>query len=253
MKLQLIRHATLWLEYAGLTCLIDPMFSDAETNPPIVNTANPRRNPLVPLPFPIAEIGQPDLIIVTHLHGDHWDGAAAEALPKSTPILCQPGDEGVFKAAGFTSVTAINESLTLQGVTLFRTSGQHGTGEIGKLMGQVSGFVFKAENEPTLYLAGDTIWCDDVQQALETYLPDWTVVNAGGAQFEVGDPITMDANDVVSLCQYAPFTKIVAVHMDAINHCHVTRADLRGRLGLEGLLEQVVIPEDGEWVTTVRN
>ncbi|KRE75279.1 MBL fold metallo-hydrolase [Paenibacillus sp. Soil750] len=248
MKLQLIRHATLWLEYAGIKFLIDPMFSDAGVNPPIVNTTNPRRNPLVPLPFPITEIDQPDLIIVTHLHGDHWDGAAEEALPKSTPILCQPGDEGAFKAAGFTSVTAIQESFTQQGVTLFRTSGQHGTGEIGKLMGQVSGFVFKAENEPTLYLAGDTIWCDDVQQALETYLPDWTVVNAGGAQFEVGDPITMDANDVVSLCRYAPFTKIVAVHMDAINHCHVTRADLRGRLGVEGLLEQVVIPEDGEWV-----
>ncbi|CAN7730845.1 MBL fold metallo-hydrolase [Paenibacillus sp. LjRoot153] len=253
MNLQFIRHATLWLDYAGLKFLIDPMFSDQEANPPIVNTANPRRNPIVPLPVPLAEIGQPDVIIVTHLHGDHWDGAAAEALPKSTPILCQPGDEGAFTAAGFTSVMAIQESFTLQGVTLYRTDGQHGTGEIGKLMGQVSGFVFKAENEPTLYLAGDTIWCDDVQQALETHLPDWTIVNAGGAQFEVGDPITMDTNDVVSLCRYAPFTKIVAVHMDAINHCHVTREDLRNRLAVEGLLEQVVIPEDGAWVTTFRN
>ena len=248
MNLQLIRHATLWLEYAGVTCLIDPMFSDVGANPPIVNTANPRRNPIVPLPFPLAELGQPDVIIVTHLHGDHWDGAAAEALPKSTPILCQPGDERAFTAAGFTSVTTIQESLTLRGITLFRTGGQHGTGVIGKLMGQVSGFVFKADNEPTLYLAGDTIWCGDVQQALEAHLPDWTIVNAGGAQFKLGDPITMDANDVVSLCRYAPFTKIVAVHMDTINHCHATRADLRSRLAVEGLLEKVLIPEDGEWV-----
>lgn len=248
MNLQLIRHATMWLEYAGVKFLIDPMFSDAGANPPIVNTANPRRNPLVPLPLPLAEIGQPDVVIVTHLHGDHWDGAASEAIPKSTQILCQPGDEEAFTTAGFTSVTAIQASYKLRGITLFRTGGQHGTGEIGKLMGQVSGFVFTAENEPTLYLAGDTIWCDDVQQALEEHQPAWTIVNAGGAQFEVGDPITMDANDVVSLCRYAPFTRVVAVHMDAINHCHVTRADLRDRLTVEGLLEQVVIPEDGERV-----
>ncbi|MNF86951.1 metal-dependent hydrolase [compost metagenome] len=245
MNFHFIRHATIWLEYAGVTFLIDPMFSDAGANPPIVNTANPKRNPLVPLPIPSADISHPDVIVVTHLHGDHWDEAAAEALSKSTPILCQPGDEAAFTTAGFTSVTAIQESNTLQGITLFRTSGQHGTGEIGKLMGQVSGFVFKAEHEPTLYLAGDTIWCDDVRHALDTHLPEWTVVNAGGAQFQVGDPITMDANDVVSLCQYAPYTKIVAVHMDAINHCHATRADLRSRLEGEGLLEQVVIPEDG--------
>ncbi|OCT11260.1 hypothetical protein A8709_06180 [Paenibacillus pectinilyticus] len=248
MKLQLLRHATLWLEYAGIQFLIDPMFSEEGVNPPIVNTANSRRNPLVSLPFPLDELREPDAIIVTHLHGDHWDAAAAEKLSKSTPILCQPGDEGTFTAAGFSSVTAVQETLTLQGVTLVRTGGQHGTGEIGKLMGQVSGFVFQAATEPTLYIAGDTIWCEDVQQALEAHQPDWTVVNAGGAQFVMGDPITMNANDVVSLCRYAPFSKVVAVHMDAINHCHVTREDLRNRVTAEGLEEQVAIPEDGEWV-----
>ncbi len=248
MKLQLIRHATLWLQYAGVHFLIDPMFSDAKVNPPIPNSTDDRRNPLVPLPFAIHDGFHPDAVLVTHLHRDHWDDAAAAALSKSTPILCQPDDDATIASFGFTSVTTINETLTFKGVTIIRTRGQHGTGDIGKKMGHVSGFVLKADGQPTLYIAGDTIWCDDVKQALDAYRPDMTVVNAGGARFAVGDPITMDADDVVSLCQYAPYTKVVAVHMDTINHCLVTRADLYSRLTAEGLLDQVAIPGDGDWV-----
>jgi L-ascorbate metabolism protein UlaG (beta-lactamase superfamily) len=77
MKLQLIRHATLWLQYAGVYFLIDPMFCDAGVNPPIVNSTNDRRNPLVPLPFAIHDGIHPDAVLVTHLHRDHWDDAAA--------------------------------------------------------------------------------------------------------------------------------------------------------------------------------
>lgn len=248
MKLQLIRHATLWLQYAGVNFLIDPMFSDIGVNPPIINSTNDRRNPLVPLPFAILDEMRPDAVVVTHLHRDHWDDAAVAALSKTTPILCQPGDDATIASSGFTSVTTIHATLSFKGVTIIRTRGQHGTGEIGKKMGSVSGFVLKADNEPALYIAGDTIWCDDVKQALDTNQPDITVINAGGARFAVGDPITMDGDDVVNLCQYAPYTKVVAVHMDTINHCLVTRADLYSRLTIEGLLEQVAIPRDGAWI-----
>jgi hypothetical protein len=34
--------------------------------------------------------------------------------------------------------------------------------------------------------------------------------------------------------------------MDAINHCLVTREDLKSRLAAEGLMHQVMIPNDGE-------
>jgi L-ascorbate metabolism protein UlaG (beta-lactamase superfamily) len=199
MRIQLIRHATLWLEYAGRSFLIDPMFSDQGVNPPIINSDNERRNPLVPLPTDLNNWLAPDAVIVTHLHQDHWDAAAIQTLPKPLPILCQPGNEETIRGAGFTDVTEVADSLSFQGVTIHRTGGQHGTGEIGQRMGQVSGFVFQADGEPTLYIAGDTIWCDDVKAALDTYKPDHTIVNAGGARFVVGDAITMDAEDVIKV------------------------------------------------------
>lgn len=125
-------------------------------------------------------------------------------------------------------------------------NGQHGTGDIGQRMGRVSGFVFQSQHEPTLYIAGDTVWCPDVKAALDAYKPDVTIVNAGGAKFAVGDAITMDDGQVLELVRYAPYTRVVAVHMDAISHCRVTRDLLRTKLAARRLLDRVAIPEDGE-------
>ncbi|NMM53683.1 MBL fold metallo-hydrolase [Paenibacillus aquistagni] len=248
MKLQLVRHATLWMAYGEHQWLIDPMFSDQGANTPIIHSSNDKRNPLVPLPFSAHNILHPDTILLTHLHQDHWDEAAQSALDQSLPILCQPGDEPSIRDNGFRHVTTIEDHYSCNGVTLSRTSGQHGTGEVGEWMGSVSGFVFQADNEPTVYVAGDSIWCEDVRQALDAYQPNIIIVNAGGAQFVMGDPITMNADDIVQVCRYAPQSKVIAVHMDTINHCHETRTILRQKLNQEGLLDQVTIPEDGEWL-----
>ncbi|WP_150265656.1 MBL fold metallo-hydrolase [Paenibacillus tepidiphilus] len=250
MKIKLIRHATLWLEYGGVTFLIDPMFSGQGVNPPIVNTANSLNNPLVPLPEPVEQWLAPDAVLVTHLHQDHWDTAAAALLPHETPLLCQEGDQEKLAAQGFAGVTPVDEAAgtVYRGVTLRRTGGRHGTGEIGERMGKVSGFVFQATGEPSLYIAGDTIWCEEVKEALDTYRPEVLVLNAGGARFLEGGHITMDAVDVAEVCRYAPQAAVVAVHMDAINHCLVTRKHLKEHLQQQGLLERVRVPLDGEWV-----
>ncbi|WP_068620262.1 MBL fold metallo-hydrolase [Paenibacillus tuaregi] len=247
MKIQLIRNATLWIEYGGLHFLVDPMFSEAGANPPVMNSPNPRNNPLVPLPLFARQLADPDAVLVTHLHPDHWDKAAEDTIMKSAPIYCQPGEEEVFRAAGFVSVQAIHTEHTHQGVKIYRTGGQHGSGEIGKMMGQVSGYVLQAEGEPVLYLAGDTIWCKEVQEALARYNPDTVVVNAGGARFLTGDPIIMDEKDVAQVCRQLPDALVIAVHMEAINHCLVTREDLRRHLAGSSLSDRVRIPADGEW------
>ncbi|WP_025685171.1 MBL fold metallo-hydrolase [Paenibacillus maysiensis] len=246
MKITLIRNATLWLEYAGVKFLIDPMLSEPGVNPPIPNTENDRRNPLVPLPPQWETLGQPDAVIVTHLHPDHWDPAAAQWLDKQLPVLCQPGNEDQIAANGFTQVTPIWVVGSVGEIEIIRTTGHHGTGEIGEQMGPVSGFVFQAPGEPVVYLAGDTIWCSEVSEALDKYHPEWTIVNAGGARFTVGDPITMTAQDVTTVAQHAPYTQVVAVHMEAINHCLLTRTELTEHIRNEGLSERVHIPVDGE-------
>jgi len=115
-------------------------------------------------------------------------------------------------------------------------------------MGVVSGFILKAAGEPTFYVAGDTIWCSVVQMAIETHRPDVIAVNSGAAQFNTGAPIIMTAEDVIQVCKTAPHAEVVAIHMEAVNHCRLTRQALTEAVAKVGAAQQVIIPQDGDMI-----
>jgi L-ascorbate metabolism protein UlaG (beta-lactamase superfamily) len=250
MRINFVRHATFVFESGGRRVMVDPMLAAAGAAVPVPDTPNQRRNPLVDLPFgdegTLALLEETDLVLVTHLHNDHWDGRARDLIPRQTPILCQLEGWDEISASGFRQVTPVDKALQWDGLEVVRTGGRHGTGEIGDLMGPVSGFVVRAEGSPTLYVAGDTIFCPEVEEALDAHEPDVVVVNAGAARFLKGDPITMTAEDVAGVCRAAPEALVVAVHMEAINHCLLTRAELGEELRRAGLADRVEIPADGE-------
>ena len=245
MQIQLVRHATLLLEYAGMRLLVDPMLSDAGAMPAIENSPQPRRNPLVPLPCPATDVVSGiQAVLVTHTHRDHWDDAAIQFVPKDLPLFCQPEDLPKLEAVHFVNTVQVGHAKNWSNICITRTGGQHGAGEIGRQMAPVSGYVLQNSGEPTLYIAGDTIWCDQVQGAIEQFKPEVIVVNAGGARFLQGGPITMTAEDVVRVCHAAPHAQVIADHMEAINHCLLTRAELSKAARKAGV--KVLIPEDGE-------
>jgi L-ascorbate metabolism protein UlaG (beta-lactamase superfamily) len=249
MQIRFLRHATLIVSYGDVRLMVDPMLSPAGSMDPVQNAGDQRRIPLVDLPLTDAElrtaIAALTGVLVTHTHRDHWDARAIELLPKSLPVLCQPEDEVKIRGAGFSEVLPVSAALEWQGIRIARTDGQHGTGEIGQKMGPVSGFVLGGAGEPRLYIAGDSIWCPPVAAALQAQAPDVVVVNAGAAAFLTGGPITMTAEDVVQVARARPSAPVLAVHMEAINHCALTRAALREHLAREGLLDQVQAPLDG--------
>lgn len=166
MTMRLLRHATLVLQICDKRLLVDPMLSPKEALDPVQNCGNDIRFPMVDLPVSQIELlriaNEVDAVVITHLHRDHWDSAAQSMISKNKLIYCQPGDQEKLKAQGFTNVRSVDDELDWDGITIHRTSGKHGTGEIGKKMGEVSGFVFEYGNK-SVYLAGDTIWCDDVE------------------------------------------------------------------------------------------
>ncbi len=250
MRIRFVRHATFMFEMGETTFMVDPMLAPAGTRDPVANTPNQRRNPLVDLPFDDAGtlhlLEETDVVLITHTHDDHWDGRTRDLIPKQTPVLCQPEDWEKVSAAGFREVRLVEDEVEWGSLRFARTGGQHGTGEIGRRMAPVSGFVVRAEGSPTIYVAGDTVWCPEVEEALDLYRPDVVVVNAGGARFLEGDPITMTAEDVARVCRAVPDARVVAVHMEAINHCLLTRSELEVQLHREGLSAQVKIPADGE-------
>lgn len=247
MEIQLIRHATLRVKIDDLTLLVDPMLSAQGAMPPIDDSGDERRNPLVPLPILIDEVLRGvNAVLVTHTHRDHWDQAAVEAIPKRTRILCQPEDAERFHDHGFDDVRAIHSAAVFGHVSIYRTGAQHGSGELAKKMAPVSGYFLNSRAGESLYIAGDSIWCNSVKDVLQRYRPAVTVLNTGGARFTYGEPITMTESDVLKVLRQAPYTKVVAVHMDSINHCRLTRKDLARELADRNIGEEVILPADGE-------
>lgn len=259
LKLQQIRNATVKIDYGNTTFLIDPMLSEKGTYPGFEGTYRSMlRNPLVELPMTAQEvIDGVDAVIVTHTHLDHWDDAAQALLPKDIPLFAQhQADALMIREQGFTDVRVLSDKAEFGGVTLNKTGGQHGTdemyasAEVAESLGEAMGVVFQAPGHKTLYLVGDTIWRDDVDQALEAYSPEIIVINAGYAKMSnYEDAIIMGKEDVLRATQVAPDVTIVATHMDAINHMALTREELREFVQEQRIEDRVEIPEDGVTVS----
>jgi L-ascorbate metabolism protein UlaG (beta-lactamase superfamily) len=233
-SLTLARNATVLATVGETTFLVDPLFAPQGALPPIDNTPNDRANPLVPMP----DVDRShDAVIVTHRHPDHFDDAAKADLDPNVPLFCQPAEADAFVDEGFTDVRPVEDAVSFAGITLHRTPGRHGHGELAEQMGPVSGFVL--EGDGTLYLAGDTVWYEPVAETLARFEPDAVVLNGGAARFNDGEPITMGVDDVAAVRE-ATDAAVAVVHMEAINHCLLSREELRSET------ENVLVPEDGE-------
>jgi L-ascorbate metabolism protein UlaG (beta-lactamase superfamily) len=246
MTIKLIRHATLLLKVKNKTLLIDLMLANKGEISAVPNVPNKSNNPLVALPVPKKALLTCDSVLITHHHRDHFDDAAINAIPKEKLIFCQPKDEKKISGFGFSTVHSIKDTFCWNEIQFIRTGGKHGTGLIGKAMGPVSGYFLQTADEPTLYIAGDTVWCKEVEKTLSTYHPDVTVVFSGAARMIKGCAITMTAEDIEQLSNHAPNTKVVSVHMESFNHCLLLRNELQQFLEEKNLLSQVRIPDNGD-------
>lgn len=260
VTVQHIRNATSKFTSGDTTFLIDPMLAEVGAYEGFPDTYRSwLRNPLTPLPMPVKDVlADVDAVILTHLHLDHWDPAAQKAIPKDIPLYVQNEEDAkIVRGQGFTNVRVMKQSDEFGGVKIERTKTQHGTDAmyadraLGKLLGDVMGLVFIAPDGKKTWYAADTIWFKGVDDALAQHNPDIIVLNAGGAalsgdQFKDNPDIIMGKEDVLKMTQKMPNSKVIAVHMDAINHMTVDRKDLSEYLRENGAREKVMIPFDGE-------
>lgn len=256
MNLQLIRNATLKLQYAGTTYLIDPYFAKKYAQP---SFAGKSKNPTVDLPCTVTEIVEGvDYILISHLHPDHFDESAQKILDKDIPVLCQPEDEKTIRILGFKKVIPIEKHYRIGTTTISRTNGQHGSGKILKFMGTVSGFVFQDPKEKTAYWMGDTVLNAEVIQNLKHFIPEIIVCHAGGNRFlkeydifaasleADTESVIMDKQQVIELCRLIPDSIVIATHLESLDHETVTRKELKAFASDYGIsFEQLIIPEDG--------
>jgi len=143
------------------------------------------------------------------------------------------------------------QTISLLGGELTSVPALHGRGLVGRMMGPGVGFLLRLPGEPSLYLSGDTVLTDDVRAALERERPDVAILHSGGAQLDIGSPILMTLEEQLEFVRLAP-GRVIAVHLEALDHCGITRANLKEALKAAGALDYVDIPADGQTISVSR-
>lgn len=259
-KVQLIRSATVKVTVGGVTFLIDPMLCAKGEWPGFAGTLNAEtRNPMIDLPMSIDEVIKGvDAVVLTHIHEDHWDEAARKHVPKNLPVFVDSDvHQQEVQKVGFKDVRILEPGTVFKGVEMFPQMSQHGTDEamashpLGDLLGSTMGIFFKKTGCKSVYVVGDSTWQPFITTQISTLRPDVIVLNTGNAICtEFAESIIMGAPDFMRAYREAPWAKIVAVHMDAINHCVLRRYDLRQHIALHKFdSKRALVPNDGEVLT----
>lgn len=255
---QQIRSATGKLYYAGEVFLIDPLLAKKGVYPGFSMTKNSQFfNPMTELPLSTDEILKDvTCVMVTHTHLDHWDLYAETLINKELPVYVQhAADARLIRSKGFKNVRVLGKGVKQNKVKLTRTYCQHASDamlqnpDLAEMLDQSMGFVFDAEGHKKVYVAGDTIWNEYVEAEIRMHKPDYCILNTGHAETILDDSaMIMGKEDTLKCVQFYDKCKVIAVHMDSINHCMHTRAIVREFVKEKKIEDKVIIPEDGETV-----
>ncbi len=257
MHITHLRNATCVLEFTAagqaIGLLVDPMLAPRGTLPALRYLGSPRqRNPIVDLPDGAdAVLRRVTHALITHCqrgHFDHLDRAGKRFLrDQRIPVFCMPADAAYLAQRGL-EVRSLNgpqrQPFALGG-HVTPISCVHGTGWVGRLMEHGHGYLLELPGEPSVYIAGDTLLTPAVSDALARLQPGVAVLPAGGARFDLGAEILMDAADM-GLAAQLTRGALVVNHLEALDHCPTPRAAVRELAAAEGWAHRVWVPEDGE-------
>ena len=259
MKIHHLRNATGVIETGDHHILIDPMLGARGELPAFARWRHkPRRNPTVDLPANAAAVLEKVThCLITHSqtfglkalqHTDHLDPAGERFLRRrGTPVVCRRRDAAYLEKYGLNVVTALDcgrPQPFLQG-EIQAIPARHGHDWIHRLMANGVGFFIRLPGEPSIYISGDTVYTQAVARTLKDLRPDLAMVAAGSASLDVGGPILMPLAEILAFVKAAP-GRVIANHLEALNHCPTRRAALKQALDDHGLRSKVFVPDDGE-------
>jgi len=252
MKIQHIRNACMIIHHNEHRILVDPSLNPKGSLPPYtLFRKKPQLNPVVDLP-PNAksELSNITSAIITHCrygHFDHLDKSGIRLLAqKRVPVYCNYLDESFLRGHQINAIPLkMNEQSKFVTGSITMFTAVHGHGLTGRLMGPGAGYFIESAGGKSIYISGDTVMTPTVIHVLKDLRPDIAVLNSGTATLDFGKPILMTIKEQLEFIKAAP-GKVIAIHLDCLNHLLTTRDMLRNAVSKEGLSDKVIIPADGE-------
>ncbi len=151
-----------------------------------------------------------DAIFLTHGHVDHVGDTVALAQKFDCPVYAQVELRGWLSTQGLTEnmAEAYNKGGTIEweGIKATLTDGNHSSSaNDGTYLGESCGIVFKLEDGPTIYFAGDTNVFGDMQLIARIYEPDVAVL-------PIGDHFTMGPREAAVALELLGVKRCIPSH-----------------------------------------
>lgn len=156
-----------------------------------------------------------DGVLLSHLHGDHFDRIARDRLARDLPVLTTPEASRKLTRWGFGGAHGMTtwETVQLGDVRVTAVPGQHAPGALQRVFPPVMGTVLEAAGL-RVYVTGDTLRYPWLRAVAERCGPiDAMVIHLGGTR-ALGLLVTMDAEQGADLVEMIEPGVTVPVHHD---------------------------------------
>jgi L-ascorbate metabolism protein UlaG (beta-lactamase superfamily) len=250
-----IGTATVLLRYAGFTILTDPNFLHQGDRVHLhygIRSAR-KTNPAIEL----EELPPLDLIVLSHMHEDHFDRLVEQKLDKNLPIITTPHAAEKLKKKGFNANYALPtwDKITItKGDSLLQISampGRHGPGVLNALLPPVMGSMleFQTSSKQTkfrLYITGDTLIHEQLKEIPDRYPDiDLALLHLGGTRI-LGVMLTMDAKQGLQAIEIIAPNTAIPIHYDDYTVFKSPLEDFKQAVTAAGLENKVKYLNRGE-------
>ncbi len=243
-----VGNATVVIRYAGFTILTDPNFLHAGDHVHLgygltsVRTTDPavEMEDLPPL----------DFVLLSHLHGDHFDRVAERKLNKATPIISTRHATRYLEKVGFTRTRALEtwEQIDLRkgeaNLRLAAMPGTHGPGPLGAVLPPVMGSMLDFGNEAgekslRMYISGDTLIHERLKEIPRRYPEvDLALLHLGGTRV-LGIVVTMDAEQGMEAMRIIDPRTAIPIHYNDYEAFKSPLEDFKRAVNEAGLEDRV--------------
>jgi L-ascorbate metabolism protein UlaG (beta-lactamase superfamily) len=217
-----VGNATMLLRIGGFTLLTDPSFLHRGQRAYLGKGLWTRR--LTDPALQPGELPTLDAVLLSHMHGDHWDDIATDGLDKATPVVTTQAAAKALTRKGFAATSDLRPwqqhvlSAGDEELRITSVPGVHGPGLLAKVLPPVMGSVLELVRSGEVawrgYISGDTLYRPFLGEVLERCGPlDVLVPHLGGTK-ALGLTVTMDARQGADLVELLEPPVTVPVHFD---------------------------------------
>lgn len=254
-SVEFVGTATVLIRYGGFTLLTDPNFLHRGDH---VHLGYGLTAPRLTEPaFDIDQLPPVDLVILSHLHGDHFDQIVEKKLDHGLPIITTPEAARALRRKGFRAARGLQtwEQLVVNKgpaqLTITSMPGQHAPSLMQLLLPSVMGTMLDwrvaGATQPAmrLYITGDTLLRQQLREIPRRYPDiDLALLHLGGTRI-FGVMLTMDARQGVEAIRWIQPKKAIPIHYDDYPVFKSPLADFKREVDAAGLTDRVIYLERG--------